>query len=116
MKLSTLIIVGLGIIIFSFVIVYSAMTFLTKKKKVDIIGQKQAYNKRFRFYYDFVLTRQMFRQIYEQIGSLAVYNMIDCRVQAVKFFERALISAGALFVVGFILLGLYLVLFLCCLL
>lgn len=105
MKLSTLIIVGLGIIIFSFVIVYSAMTFLTKKKKVDIIGQKQAYNKRFRFYYDFVLTRQMFRQIYEQIASLAVYNMIDCRVQAVKFFERALISAGALFVVGFILLG-----------
>ena len=103
MSLTKLIIFGLCIVVFSLIFVYASMTFLSKKKKVSVTGQKQKFNKRFRFYYDFVLTRQTFRKVYEQISSLAVYNMIDCRVQAVRFFERSLISAALLFVAGFIL-------------
>ena len=105
MSLITLIIVGIAIVLFSIILVYGSMTFLAKKKNTTVAGQKQSYNKRFRFYYDFVLTRQSFRKIHEQISSLSVYNMIDARVQAVKFFERSMLSAIVLFVITFILLG-----------
>lgn len=105
MSLITLIIVGIAIVLFSIILVYGSMTFLAKKKNTSVAGQKQSYNKRFRFYYDFVLTRQSFRKIHEQISSLSVYNMIDARVQAVKFFERSMLSAIVLFVITFILLG-----------
>lgn len=98
------IIVVLISVIISFFLL-TAMSYLSKQKNISEKEQKQKYNKRFRFYYDFILTRSTFRKIHTQIGNLAVYNYLEARVQTVKFFERALLSGAALFVVGFIGLG-----------
>lgn len=100
-------IVVAGILVFGimFFMIFSAMVFLTKKRNIPEHQKFQELNKRFRFYYDFVLTRKTFRKIYMQIGSLAVYNFKEARVTTVQFFERALLSAVALFITGFIGLG-----------
>jgi hypothetical protein len=87
------------------VFLISAMNALSKKKKISEKQKMQQYNKRFRFYYDFVLTRSMFRKIYGQVASLSVYNMLECRMITVKFFEKALITAIILFILGFIGMG-----------
>lgn len=105
MSLAAIIIIGITIVLFSIIIVFAAATFLTKKKNPDVVGQKQKYNKRFRFYYDFALTRQSFRKVHGQVSSMSIYNMIDARVVTVKFYERALITSTVLFLVTFILLG-----------
>ena len=97
------IVLGLSVVICFFL--FSAMKYSSTKVKISEDQKFQAYNKRFRFYYDFVLSRSLFRKIYEQIGGLAVYTMLECRMITVKFFERALIMSGLLFVIGFIGLG-----------
>lgn len=98
-----LVIVIVSVIVFAFV--FGAMLSLSKAKKISEDQKFQKYNKRFRFYYDFVLSRSMFRKVYEQLGSLAVYTMLECRMQTVRFFERSLITAALLFVIGFVGLG-----------
>ena len=105
MSIPLLIVAGVLVFLIALFFVYSASTFLTKKQKMSQNQKFQAYNKRFRFYYDFVLTRQTFRRIYTQVASLSVYNFLEARVTTVKFFERALMSAFAIFVIGFIGLG-----------
>lgn len=105
MTVTTIVIVAIAIVIFSTVIVYSSMTFLVKKKNVSKQKDMQQKNKRFRFYYDFVLTRKTFRKIYQQIASLSVYNFVEARVMTVIFYERSLISSILLFLIGFIGLG-----------
>lgn len=97
------IVLGLSVVICFFL--FSAMKYSSTKVKISEDQKFQAYNKRFRFYYDFVLSRSLFRKIYEQVGGLAVYTMLECRMITVKFFERALIMSGLLFVIGFIGLG-----------
>lgn len=86
-------------------LVYSVMNHLTRKRRMSDKQKFQAYNKRFQFYYDFILTRGLFRKIHEQIASLAVYNALECKLNTVQFFEKALISAGILFLAGFIGFG-----------
>lgn len=105
MSVLQLIVVGIAIVIVSFIIVYTSMSFMSKKRNMSESEQIQKYNKRFRFYYDFVLSRSMFRKMHEQVASLAVYNFLECRVQTVKFFERSMISSGILFLLGFVGLG-----------
>lgn len=83
----------------------TAMSYMSKRKHIDENEEKQKYNKRFRFYYDFVLTRSTFRNIHSQVSNLAVYDFMEARVTTVKFFERAMLSGLALFIVGFIGLG-----------
>lgn len=105
MTLQKLIIIAviLAVVISAFLI--TTMNTLSRRKKIPEHVKLQQYNKRFRFYYDFVLSRSMFRKIYEQIAGLAVYNMLEARMTAVKFFERALLISGLMFVIGFIGLG-----------
>lgn len=98
-----LVLVVAGVIFFIFLF-FSAVA-LSRAKRMSENQKLQKYNKRFRFYYDFVLSRQLFRKIYEQLSSLSVYTMLECRMQTVRFFERSLFAAAALFVVGFIGLG-----------
>lgn len=105
MSLPIIIVAGVGIVLVSIVFVYSAMTFQSRRKRMAKNQKISGYLKRFKFYYDFVLTRSTFRKIYEQIASLSVYNMIESHVTTVQFFERGLISAVILFVIGFIGLG-----------
>lgn len=105
MSFTIIVIVGVIIFVIALFFTYSAMTYLTKKKKISQHQQFQEYNKRFRFYYDFALSRQTFRKIYAQVASLSVYNFMEARVTTVKFFERSLISSIAIFVAGFIGLG-----------
>ncbi len=105
MSLGTVIIGTVIVMILVSVFLISAMSTMSKKKKISENQKMQGYNKRFRFYYDFVLTRNTFRKIYEQVSSLSVYTMLEARMQTVKFFEKALLLAGVLFVVGFIGLG-----------
>lgn len=105
MSIPVIIVVAVGIIIVAAVFVYSAFTFQTRKKSMSEQDKLQSIMKRFNFYYDFSLTRGQFRKIYGQVQSLAVYTMIECRIQAVVFFERSLKSALILFVLGFIGLG-----------
>lgn len=106
MKLSpAFIIAAILILVLTFAIVFSAMVFLSKRQRIPENVKLQEMNKRFRFYYDFALTRKTFRKVYQQISSLSVYNFLEARVTTVRFFERTLIAAIALFVVGFIGLG-----------
>lgn len=105
MNMKMLIFAGIVLFIVLFAFTYLAMAYLTKQKKISERQKFQKYNKRFRFYYDFVLTRGMFRKIYEQIASLAVYSFLEARLQTVKFFEASLISSLVIFVVGFFALG-----------
>lgn len=105
MSLGKLMIVTVFIMILASVFVISAMNTMSKRKKMSEKQKLQGYNKRFRFYYDFVLTRTTFRKIYEQVSNLAVYTLLEARMQTVKFFEKALMLAGILFVIGFIGLG-----------
>ena len=98
-------IVFIIIVIVSCVFVLTAMTSLSKAKKMSDKEKLQKYNKRFRFYYDFVLTRANFRKVYDQITSLSVYNFLEARTQTVKFFEKSMITALLLFLAGFIGLG-----------
>lgn len=105
MNTVSLIIAAVVVVLFTTVIVYSSMTYLTKRKKLSEHQKFQTLNKRFRFYYDFGLTRKTFRKIYGQVANLAVYSFMEARVVTVKFFEKALLGAAALFVVGFIGLG-----------
>lgn len=81
------------------------MTYLTKAKKLSAKQKMQKANKRFQFYYNFVLSRGTFRKIHEQIASMSVYNFMEARVVTVQFFEKAMISAGLMFIIGFIGLG-----------
>lgn len=100
-------IIAAGVIVFVIAVffTYSAANALTKRQKMSQQQKYQKYNKRFRFYYDFALTRQTFRKIHGQVASLSVYNFLEARVTTVKFFERSLLSALAIFVIGFIGLG-----------
>lgn len=99
------IIAAIVVVLLTTVFVYLTMSYMTKKKRMSEHQQMQSYNKRFRFYYDFVITRSTFRKVHEQISNLAVYNFMECRVVTVKFFEKAMIVGLVLFVVGFIGLG-----------
>ncbi len=105
MSLGKLIIITVLLMIVVSAFVILTMSTMSKKKKISENQKMQAYNKRFRFYYDFVLTRSTFRKIYDQIASLSVYTMLEARLITVKFFEKALLLACLLFVVGFIGLG-----------
>lgn len=86
-------------------LIMSARMFLSRKKKVTLHEQFVKYNRRYGFYYDFVLTRKLFRKIFGQVNNLAVYNFIEARIQSVKFFERAVLIAVAVFLVAFIGFG-----------
>ena len=105
MSIPMLIAAGVIVFVIALFFVYSASTALTKRKKMSQNQKYQAYNKRFRFYYDFALTRQTFRKIHGQVASLSVYNFLEARVTTVKFFERSMLSALAIFVLGFVGLG-----------
>lgn len=105
MSLAKLIVIAILLMIVVSVFVISAMNAMSKKKKISEEQKMQGYNKRFRFYYDFVLTRSTFRKIHDQIASLSVYNMLECRMMTVRFFERALITSFLLFLIGFIGMG-----------
>ena len=105
MNLTKLIIIAVLIMVVTCSFVITAMLTLSKKKKMSEKEQVQKYNKRFRFYYDFVLSRTMFRKVYEQISSLSVYTFLEARVQTVKFYEKSLLTGLAMFVIGFISLG-----------
>lgn len=85
--------------------IYSAQSFLTKRKKISESEQFVRYNKRCSFYYDFWLTRKLFRKIFAQVNNLAVYNFMEARIQSVRFFERSLAGAVVIFVVSFIGFG-----------
>lgn len=82
-----------------------SIQFLTKKKKLSEHEQFAKYTRRYHFYYDFSLTRKMFRKIYTQVNNLAVYNFMEARVQSVKFFERSLFMSVAVFVISLIGFG-----------
>lgn len=99
------IVAAIVLVVVTTVFVYLAMSYMTKKKHMSEKQKMQGYNKRFRFYYDFVLTRSSFRKVHEQIANLAVYSFMECRVVTVKFFEKSMIIGIVLFVVGFIGLG-----------
>lgn len=105
MSLPVLIILSVGILLVVIVFVYSAMTFQVRKKRMSEKQRVSGYLKRFRFYYDFVLSRGTFRKIYQQINSLSVYTMVEARITTVQFFERSLFSGLILFVIGFVGLG-----------
>lgn len=98
-----IIVLVLSLVVAAFII--TAMTTMSKQKKMSEKQKMKAYNKRFRFYYDFVLSRSTFRKIHGQISNLAVYTIMEARVQTVKFFEKAMLLATVLFIVGFIGLG-----------
>lgn len=83
----------------------SAAVFLTKRKKIKKTVNFTAYNKRYNFYYDFALTRKLFRKTVSQVSNLSVYNFMEIRIQAVKFFERSLLLGVGMFVIGFVGLG-----------
>lgn len=99
------IIAAIVVVLLTTVFVYLTMSYMTKKKHMSEKQQMQGYNKRFRFYYDFVLTRSSFRKVHSQLASLAVYDFMECRVMTVKFFEKSMLIGLVLFVVGFIGLG-----------
>ena len=105
MKFGVIVIMFLFAFLAIFGVVWSAMTYLTKQKKLSKKQKFQKYNKRFRFYYDFVLSRQTFRKVHTQVASLSVYSFLEARVVSVKFYERALISSVIVFIIGFIGLG-----------
>lgn len=100
MSLPKLIIIGVIVAALVLLFMYFAMQYTSKQKKMTETQKLAKYNKRFKFYYDFVLTRGQFRKIYDQIAELAVYNLLEQRMQAVKFYDRALFISLALFVVG----------------
>ena len=77
MSLPVLIILGVGILLVVIVFVYSAMTFQVRKKRMSEKQRVSGYLKRFRFYYDFVLSRGTFRKIYQQINSLQCSSLKD---------------------------------------
>lgn len=105
MSLPKLIVIGILLVVVIAAFVLAVMQTLTKKQKISEDQKFQKYNKRFSFYYDFVLSRQLFRKVYEQVGNLSVYNLLECRMVCVKFYERALRTAVILFIIGFIGLG-----------
>lgn len=105
MSLTKLIIVAVIVAIVTSIFIITAMMSLSTAKKMSEKEKMQKYNKRFRFYYDFVLTRSMFRKVYEQISSLSVYNFLEARTQTVKFYEKALLTGIVLFIAGFVGLG-----------
>lgn len=99
------ILISIGVVAVIVVMVYSAMSFQTKKKKMSEQQRYKSFNKRFNFYYDFALTRTTFRKQFGQIQALSVYTYMEARVITVQFFERSLKSAALLFIVGYIGLG-----------
>lgn len=86
-------------------LIYSAQSFLVKRKKLSDHEKFVRFNRRFNFYYDFWLSRKLFRKIFAQVSNLAVYNYMEARIQTVRFFERSLEIAAAVFVVSFIGFG-----------
>ena len=105
MTLSRVLPITILLMVMTSVFIVITMTTMSKRKKISEHQKMQSANKRFRFYYDFVLTRSTFRKVYGQISSLSVYTMLEARMVTVKFFEKALAMAGVLFVIGFIGLG-----------
>lgn len=105
MNIGVLIVAGIILFVVALGFTIAATKYLGAKRKLSEKQKFQSYNKRFRFYYDFVLTRQMFRKIYTQVASLAVYNFLEARLVTVQFYEKALKSALIIFVIGFIGLG-----------
>ena len=105
MSLTKLILVTLVLTVVVSAFLINSMNSLTKKKKISAEQQLHKYSKRFRFYYDFVLTRATFRKVHEQIASLSVYSSQECNMMSVKFYEKALKLSLTLFVIGFIGLG-----------
>lgn len=95
--------IAIFILIATFTI--SAAVYLTRRKKPSLHESFVRCNKRYKFYYDFSLTRRMFRKVVTQVGNLSVYNFMEIRIQSVKFFEKSLILGGVMFAIGFIGLG-----------
>lgn len=102
--IKVIIVAVLLMVVVSFFVIMS-MIYLTKQKKLPPNVKMQKANKRFQFYYNFILSRGTFRKIHEQIASMSVYNFMEARLVTVQFFEKALISASILFVIGFVGLG-----------
>lgn len=105
MNFAVIVVIILVAFVIIFFIAMSAMSYLTKQKKLSEKQKFVKYNKRFRFYYDFVLSRQTFRKIHTQVASLSVYNFMEARIITVQFYERALFGSIAIFVISFIGLG-----------
>lgn len=105
MSVGRLLFVTIAISLVVSIFVIMAMKRLSTKKKISEDQKFQQYNKRFRFYYDFILTRSIFRKVYEQVGGLSVYTMLECRMVCVQFFEKAMLLSLVLFLIGFIGMG-----------
>ena len=99
------IVIAVAITLFVSILFLLIWNYLTKAKKLPPNVKIQKANKRFQFYYNFPLSRSTFRKIYEQIAAMSVYTFMEARVTTVKFFEKAMMSSFALFIVGFIGLG-----------
>ena len=102
LKLIIVVIIG---VLLTTVVVVSVWSFLIKQRNVSEAAKYRKFAKRFRFYNDFVLSRQLFRKIFSQINMLSVYSLPEARIVTVQFFERAVTVAILFFVVGFFGLG-----------
>ena len=96
------IVIAIILIIAGAFIAYAAQTMQVRKKNLSKKQKVTNTLKRFDFYYDFIPTRNMFRKMYMQVGNLAVYNYIESHVVSVQFFERSMVMAIVIFVVGIV--------------
>lgn len=103
--MKSFIIIAVIMMVLVSVMMILSMQYLTKKRKMSPRQRMQKANKRFQFYYNFVLSRGTFRKVYEQIASMSVYNFMEARVTTVQFFEKALATAVVIFIICFIGLG-----------
>lgn len=70
---------------------------MDNKKKVKKVDHTASINKQYRFLYNNFLTRTSFRDVVEQIGNLSIYNFMEVRMVAVKFYTRTMLWSIGLF-------------------
>lgn len=87
-------------------IVFVVMVTKTKMKEDSQFAERrrQKTAKRFYFYFNNILTRRSFRNIASMLGSLQYYDEIGTKVETVKQFEKALIVALVMPVIGLVLM------------
>lgn len=70
-----------------------------RPKQKNLKQNTQAY----KFLSENFLTRKSFRKVVEQVAGLSIYNFLEVRIQAVKYYSQALAMSIGLLFVGIIL-------------
>ena len=89
-------------------VIIGASMYIVKERKKTVnkkVSQAKAIHqkmKQFKFFYENPFTRGTFRKIVERMAGLSIYDMMEVRMEALKYYKKSLYASIAVLLVGVI--------------